>query len=259
MDLGISGRKALVTAASQGLGKAIAFALAQEGVDITIVARRKEVVEEAAQEIRKATGANVIAVAADITSAAGRSAALAIIPEPDIIVNSAGGTPPGDFRQFGAEEWAAALTGLMLTPIELMKATLSGMVQRRFGRVVNITSKGMRVPGNLHPLGNGARGGLTAFVSTIAPEYAQHNVTINNMLPGPFDTDRMIKMAEFSAKQNDRTFEEEVAIRTAEVPAKRYGRPEEFGATCAFLCSCHAGFITGQNILIDGGSATTTF
>lgn len=259
MELGIRGRKALITAASQGLGKAIAFALAQEGVEVTIVARRKDVLHATAQEIRDRTGATVSIVAADVTSDEGRTAALAALPEVDILVNSAGGVPPGDFRQFGREDWAAAVTALMFTPIELMKATLDGMVERRFGRIINITSKGMRVPGTIHPLGNGARGGLTAFVSTIAPEYAQYNVTINNMLPGPFDTDRMIKMAEFSAKENGRTFDQEVAARTADVPAHRYGRPEEFGATCAFLCSQHAGFITGQNILIDGGLAPTTF
>jgi 3-oxoacyl-[acyl-carrier protein] reductase len=259
MDLGIRGRKALITASSQGLGKAAATALAREGVDITLVARRRDILEATAAAIRDETGVKVMAVAADVTTEKGRAEVLAASPHVDILVNSAGGVPPGDFRQFDQAAWLSVVNALMLTPIELIKATLAGMIERRFGRIVNVTSKGMRVPGTIHPLGNGARGGLTAFVSTVAPDYAKFNVTINNMLPGPFDTDRMIRMAEYSAQQNGRTFEEEVAARTAENPAHRYGRPEEFGATCAFLCSVHAGFITGQHILIDGGSAATTF
>ena len=259
MNLDIKGRHALVCAASQGLGRAAALALAREGVNLTIVARRQDILEETAQMIRDETGVLVTTVATDITTEAGRLLAVNASPVVDILVNGAGGIPPGDFRNFNRDEWMTAIEGLMLTPIELIKATIDGMVERRFGRIINITSKGMRVPSQLHPLANGARGGLTAFVSTIAAEYSQHNVTINNLLPGPFDTDRMKVMTQVKAESSNRTFEEQFKIGVDENPARRWGRPEEFGAVCTFLCSSFSGFITGQNILIDGGSAPTTF
>jgi 3-oxoacyl-[acyl-carrier protein] reductase len=259
MDLGISGRTALVTGASQGLGRAIAFALAEEGVDLTVVARRPDVLEGTASEIRARTGASVTAVPADVATADGRARVLDACPQPDILVNNSGGGPMGDFRGFSHDEWLGVIDTVMLSPIEMIKATIDSMIDKRFGRIVNITTVGMRVPSTLHQLCNGARGGLTAFVSTIANEHSQHNVTINNVLPGPFATDRMKVTSEFLAKKTGRPVEGEYERRVQDHPARRFGRPEELGATCAFLCSTHAGYITGQNILIDGGLAKTTF
>ncbi len=248
MDLGLAGRSALVVAASEGLGRAVATALAHEGVNLTIVARREDVLEEAAAAIAEETGANVTAVAADITTSEGRSRALAATPIVDILVNSIGGHPPGDFHQFTLDDWRHVVEAMMLTPIELMKATLDGMVERQFGRIVNITTIGMRVPNRIHQLSNGARGGLTAFVSTIAGDYVAHNVTMNNILPGPHATDRMNVTMRFSAQQAGRSEEEEYAVRLANNPAHRFGKPEDLGALAAFLCSQQANYITGQNI-----------
>ena len=259
MDLGLQGRSALVVAASEGLGRAIARALAREGVNLTIVARRRELLEETARAIRAETGVNVVAVAADITTPEGRSAALEATPVVDILVSSIGGHPPGEFHRFTIEDWREVIESMMLTPIELMKSTLDGMVERRFGRVVNVTTMGMRVPNRMHQLSNGARGGLTAFVSTVAGDYAEHNVTINNILPGPHLTDRMNVTMAYSGGEAGRTLEEEYAVRLAGNPSHRFGDPDDFGALAAFLCSNQAGYITGQNILMDGGEARTTF
>lgn len=259
MDFGIRGRRALVSGASEGLGRAIAMALAGEGVDLTIVARRPDVLERTADAIRAETGVSVTAVPADITTAEGRAEALAATPRIDILVNNSGGGPMGDFRGFSQDEFVDVLRAVMLSPIEMMKATLEPMIEQKFGRIINITTMGMRVPNNIHQLCNAARGGLTAFVSTIANEHSQHNVTINNVLPGPFATDRMKVTSAFLAKKTGRPVEGEYERRVEEHPAHRFGRPEELGATCAFLCSTHAGYITGQNILIDGGLAKTTF
>ena len=259
MDLGLEGRSALVTAASEGLGRAIAAALAGEGVDLTIVARREEVLEETAASIREASGVQVVAVAADITTPEGRERALAASQPVDILVSSIGGHPPGDFDRFTIEDWREVVEAMMLTPIELMKATLPGMVERKFGRIVNVTTMGMRVPMRIHPLSNGARGGLTAFVSTVAPDYVADNVTINNVLPGPHATDRMKVTMRHTAQEAGRTEEEEYQVRLGDNPAHRFGRPEDLGAFAAFLCSEQAGYITGQNLLIDGGQGRTTF
>jgi len=253
MDLGIKGKTALVCAASKGLGKGCAMALAGEGVSVVITARGKEALEAAAAEIRKTTGARVTAVAGDITTPEGRAAALAACPSPDILVNNAGGPPPGDFRSWSREDWVKALDANMLAPIELIKATVDGMIGRRFGRIVNITSGAVKMPIPELGLSNGARTGLTGFVAGIARQTVAHNVTINGLLPGPFDTDRLRGNFIFNAKKLGRTVEELARARAEANPAKRFGTIEEFGAACAFLCSVHAGFITGQNLLMDGG------
>ncbi|MGH2939699.1 MAG: SDR family oxidoreductase [Solirubrobacterales bacterium] len=259
MDLGLKGRSALVTAASEGLGRAIAAALAGEGVDLTIVARREEVLEETAVSIREETGVQVVTVAADITTPEGRERALAASGRVDILATSIGGHPPGDFDRFTIEDWREVVEAMMLTPIELMKATLPGMVERKFGRIVNVTTMGMAVPMRIHPLSNGARGGLTAFVSTIAADYVADNVTINNVLPGPHATDRMKVTMRHTAQEAGRTEEEEYEVRLGDNPAHRFGNPEDLGAFAAFLCGEQAGYITGQNLLIDGGQGRTTF
>jgi 3-oxoacyl-[acyl-carrier protein] reductase len=259
MDLGIAGRKALVCAASRGLGKACALALAREGVSVTITARTRDVLERTAEEIRQATGVEVTPVVGDITTDEGRQAALDACPEPDILINNAGGPPPGDFRNWGRDEWIGAVEGNMLTPILLIKATVDGMIARGFGRIVNITSSAVKAPIPVLGLSNGARSGLTGFVAGIARETIAHNVTINNLLPGPFETDRLRATFEASAKRSGRPVEEEVEHRRRSNPARRFGRPEEFGAACAFLCSVHAGYMTGQNILLDGGAYPGTF
>ena len=259
MDLGIKGKTALVCAASKGLGKGCAQALAKEGVSLVITARGKEALEATAEEIRKATGVKVAAVAGDITTAEGRAAALAACPNPDILVNNAGGPPPGDFRAWSREDWVKALEANMLTPIELIKATVDGMIARRFGRIVNITSGAVKMPIPELGLSNGARTGLTGFVAGIARQTVAHNVTINGLLPGPFDTDRLRSNFAFNAKKLGKTPEELARVRAEGNPAKRFGTIEEFGAACAFLCSVHAGFITGQNLLMDGGAFPGTF
>ncbi len=259
MDLGIKGRKALVCAASKGLGRGCAEALAADGVELVLVARTRETLEATADEIRRATGVNVATVACDITTAEGRAAALAACPQPDILVTNAGGPPPGDFRRFSRDDWIRALDANMLTPIELIRATLDGMIERRFGRIVNITSGAVKAPIDVLALSNGARSGLTGFVAGLARQVAQHNVTINNLLPGAFDTDRIAVTLEASAKRDGITLEEARARRAKEIPARRFGERDEFGAACAFLCGARAGFITGQNLLIDGGAYPGTF
>ena len=259
MDLGIKGRSALVCAASKGLGKGCAMALAREGVSLVITARGKEALEATAEEIRKATGAKVVAVAGDITTAEGRAQALAACPSPDILVNNAGGPPPGDFRNWTREDWIKAVDANMLTPIELIKATIDGMIARKFGRIVNITSGAVKMPIPELGLSNGARTGLTGFVAGLARQVAQHNVTINGLLPGPFDTDRLRGNMEFNAKKLGKTAAELRKVRTEANPAGRFGTIEEFGDACAFLCSAQAGFITGQSLLMDGGHYPGTF
>ena len=259
MDLGIRGRNALVCAASKGLGKGCAMALAREGVNLVITARGKEALEASAEEIRQATGAKVAAVAGDITTPEGRAAALAACPDPDILVNNAGGPQPGDFRNWSREDWLKALDANMLTPIELIKATVDAMIQRKFGRIVNITSGAVKMPIPELGLSNGARTGLTGFVAGLARQTVAQNVTINGLLPGPFDTDRLRGNFIFNAKKLGRTVEELAKARAEANPAKRFGTIEEFGAACAFLCSVHAGYITGQNLLMDGGAFPGTF
>jgi 3-oxoacyl-[acyl-carrier protein] reductase len=259
MDLGIKGRKAIVCAASKGLGKGCAMALAKEGVDVVINARTADVLEKTADEIRKATGVKVTAVACDVTTAAGRAAVLKACPEPDIVVNNAGGPPPGDFRDWTRDHWIAAVDANMLTPIEFIKATVDGMMARGFGRIVNITSSSVKAPIDILGLSNGARSGLTGFVAGVARKTVKNGVTINGLLPGPFDTDRLRGTMQTRARAANRSFEEEMRIGAAANPAGRFGTPEEFGAMCAFLCSVHAGYITGQNFLMDGGQYPGTY
>jgi len=259
MDLGIAGRRALVCAASKGLGRGCAQALADAGCDVTIVARTEDVLRRAAAEIGARAGRSVRHVACDITTPEGRVAALAVCGEPDILINNAGGPPPGDFRDWDRAAWLRALDANMLTPIELIKASVDAMIARRFGRIVNITSSAVKAPIDILGLSNGARSGLTGFVAGIARKVAAHNVTINNLLPGPFDTDRLRGTMEVRAKATGKPLAEVLQAGREATPAGRFGTIDEFGAACAFLCSAHAGFIVGQNILIDGGTYPGTF
>jgi 3-oxoacyl-[acyl-carrier protein] reductase len=259
MDLGIRGKTALVCAASKGLGKGCAAALAREGVDLVITARGREALEATAGEIRRQHGVKVTAVAGDITTEEGRAAALAACPSPDILINNAGGPPPGDFRAWDRDTWVKALEGNMIAPILLMRAVVDAMIARRFGRIVNITSGAVKHPIAELGLSNGARTGLTGFVAGLARQTVQHNVTINGLLPGPFDTDRLRSNFEFNAKKQGKTAAELAQTRMQACPAKRFGTAEEFGDACAYLCSAQAGYITGQNLLLDGGSYPGTF
>lgn len=259
MDMGLKGKTALVCASSKGLGRACALALASEGVNITMLARGREALEESAKEIARLTGVQVNTVACDITTAEGRALALAACPAPDILITNAGGPPTGDFRDWEREDWIAALDANMLTPIELIRATVDGMQSRGFGRIVNITSAAVKAPIDVLGLSNGARSGLTGFVAGLARKTVAHNVTINNLLPGPFETDRLRTTAAGAAKASGKSVDEVLAARRAGNPAGRFGDPAEFGAACAFLCSQHAGFITGQNWLMDGGAFAGTF
>ncbi len=265
MDLGIAGRWALVGGASKGLGFGCAQALAREGVNVVLVARGNEALQQAAARLRAQAGPDhaapqVIAVAADITTEAGRALAFAARRDYDIVVTNAGGPPPGDFRDWDRAAWLRAIDANMLTPIELMKATVDGMKARGFGRVVNITSSAVKAPIDILGLSNGARSGLTGFVAGLARSgLAAHNVTINNMLPGSFDTDRLVSNFETVARKTGKPVAQVRAERMAENNAKRFGQPEEFGALCAFLCSVHADYINGQNLLIDGGGYPGTF
>jgi 3-oxoacyl-[acyl-carrier protein] reductase len=254
MDLGIRGKTALVCAASKGLGKGCATSLAREGVDLVITARGAEALEATAAEIRKAFGVKVTTVAGDITTEAGRAAALKACPAPDILVNNAGGPPPGDFRAWDRDAWVKALDANMIAPILLIRAVVDSMIAKRFGRIVNITSGAVKHPIPELGLSNGARTGLTGFIAGLSRTTVQHNVTINNLLPGPFDTDRLRSNFEFNAKKLGKTPEELARTRAEANPAKRFGTPQEFGDACAYLCSAQAGFITGQNLLLDGGA-----
>jgi len=259
MDLGIRGKSALVCAASKGLGKGCAIALAREGVNVTLIARGAEALNATAEAIKKETGVKVATVAADITTPDGRSAALAACPQPDILVNNAGGPPPGDFRQFTRDDWIKALDANMLTPIELIKATVDGMIARKFGRIVNITSSAVKAPIDILGLSNGARSGLTGFVAGLSRKTVAHNVTINSILPGAFDTDRLQQANLAASKMQNKPLEEVRQARINTVPAGRFGNIDEFGALCAYICSVHTSYITGQNFLIDGGAYPGTF
>jgi len=259
MDLGISGRRAIVCASSKGLGKGCAMALAQAGCEVVVNGRNRELLEAAAREIRDATGAKVTPVAGDVGDPAIREALLRACPEPDILVNNNGGPPPKPFREIGREDVLAGIEANMLTPIALTQAVIEGMAQRRFGRIVNITSSSVRAPIAGLDVSSGARAGLTAFLASSARAYVKDNVTINFIQPGVFDTDRIRSLV---ARQASIKGVDEAAIRAERqtaIPAERFGTPEEFGALCAFLASAHAGFITGQNILIDGGAFRGVF
>lgn len=259
MDLGLKGRKAIVCAASKGLGKGCAMSLAREGVDVTILARGKEALEATAAEIRAATGARVQTLVCDITTAEGRAAAIAAVPAPDILVNNAGGPPPGDFRDWDETAWQTAVNANMITPIMLMRAVVDGMIARRFGRIVNITSTSVKAPIPHLGLSNGARAGLTGFVAGLARQVVAHNVTVNNLLPGPFDTDRLRSVISSLSSKSGRSVEDVRASQSNANPAKRFGTAEEFGEFCAFMCSAQAGYFTGQNVVLDGGAYPGTF
>jgi len=267
MDLGIRGKWALVCGASKGLGLGCAQALVRDGAHVVIVARGADLLETAAAELRALPGAaatKVIAVAADITTEAGRAAVFAAAGGPgtdfDIVVTNAGGPPPGDFRDWERDAWLKALDANMLTPIWLIKTTVDGMAARGFGRIVNITSGAVKAPIDVLGLSNGARSGLTGFVAGVArSRIAASNVTINNLLPGKFATDRLRVTVEGAAKKTGQSVASLLEASSQVIPAKRFGTPAEFGAICAFLCSQHAGYITGQNILADGGGYPGTF
>jgi len=258
MDLGIAGKSAIVCAASKGLGKGCALALAREGVAVTISARGEEALAATAEEIHSETGVSVVTIACDVTTVKGRAALLAACPNPDILINNAGGPPAGDFHDFTLEDWQAAVNANMLSPIEMIKATVDGMLERGFGRIVNITSAAVRNPIDELCLSNGARCGLTGFVAGLSRKTIGRNVTINNLLPGPFDTDRLRGNLAHRAKAAGKELAEMTTIAAANNPAGRFGTVEEFGATCAFMCSAHTGFMTGQQIMMDGGAFTGT-
>jgi 3-oxoacyl-[acyl-carrier protein] reductase len=259
MNLGITGKTALVCAASKGLGRGCALALAKNGAQVFITARTASTLEAAAGEIAAATGAKVTPAVGDITTPEGRNAALAACPAPDILINNAGGPPPGDFREWDENDWLKACNANMITAIMLIKAVVDGMIARKFGRIVNITSSSVKAPIPTLGLSNGARSGLTGFVAGIARQTIQHNVTINSILPGRFDTDRMRSGLAYQAEKSGRPLAEIEAQAIGQIPARRFGRPEEFGELCAFICSAHASYITGQNFLIDGGAYPGTY
>ena len=254
MDLGIAGRKAIVCASSRGLGMGCALVLAREGVDVVVNGRDLATAEATARAIAKETGVKAVAVAADIATAEGRAAVLGACPEPDILVNNAGGPPAGDFRAWGRDDWLKALDANMLAPIEMIKATIDGMIARGFGRIVNITSSTVKAPYPTLGLSNGARAGLTGFVAGLARQVAKSGVTINGLLPGSHATDRLRELAAGEAKATGKSIDDILEANKAFETAGRYGTVEEFGAACAFLCSVHAGFITGQNLVLDGGT-----
>src|ERR1043165_7548510 len=262
MDLGLKGHGALVCAASKGLGRGCAEALVGEGVNVVITARGEADLLATAEALRALNpDVEERAVAGDIATPEGRATALAACPRVDILINNAGGPPPGDFRDWGREQWIAALDANMLAPIELIKATVDGMAARGFGRVVNITSGAVKAPIDVLGLSNGARSGLTGFVAGLARQtrVASRNVTINNLLPGPFDTDRLQKTLAAGAQKSGQPIDDVRAKRMGAIPAQRFGSAAEFGAICALMCSAHAGYLTGQNILLDGGAYPGTF
>jgi len=259
MDLGIAGRRALLTGASRGMGRACAMAVAAEGARVTIAARDPEQLDRTAAEIRAATGAVVDWVAADVTTEAGRAAILAACPEPDILLNNAGGKLPGDFRDWDRDAWVSAVDLMMLPPILMMRDTVDGMMARGWGRIVNIVSRSVKIPQLEMGLSNGARSGLVGFTAGLARQTVAKGVTINNLLPGIFDSDAQREHIEAMLVPGGPSYDELRAARAAGNPAGRYGRPEEIGAYFAFLCSMNAGFVTGQNLLVDGGSYPGTY
>ena len=259
MDLGIKGRTAIVCASSRGLGRACATALAEAGCDLVLNGRDADVLTRTAEDIRERTGVRVTAVACDIGLPEGRKAVLAACPAPDILVNNNGGPPPKDFRQITHDEMIAGLEANMITPIALVQAVIDGMAERGFGRIIDITSASVRTPLIGLDLSSGARAGLTAFLAAAARQFADRNVTINHILPGVFDTDRIASAGARQAAMRGVSEDQLRIEREKAIPAKRYGRPEEFGKLCAFLASAHAGYITGQNVLIDGGAFQSAF
>jgi len=259
MDLGIRGRTAIVCASSQGLGKACARALAEAGVSVVINGRNRTLLDQTADEIRAATGADVTPVAADVSTPEGQAALLAACPAPDILINNNGGPPFRDFRELDRHALLAGVTMNMVTPIELIQKVIDAMAARGFGRIVNITSISVKMPLPGLDLSSAARAGLTAFVAGVARKYADKNITINNLLPGSFDTQRLRGGFAAAAKKSGQPESTLAEQAMAEIPARRFGTPAELGQTCAFLCSVHAAYLTGQNILLDGGAYPAAF
>jgi 3-oxoacyl-[acyl-carrier protein] reductase len=259
MDLGIAGRKALVCGASAGLGHACAKALVEEGVHVVIVARTEGPLRAAAEALAELNAGAVDWVAADVTTPEGRVRILDQHPQFDIVVTNAAGPPPGDFRQWTRDDWIGAIDANMLAPIELIRATVDGMMGRGFGRIVNLTSSAVKSPLEILGLSNGARAGLTGFVAGLARSTVGRGVTINNLLPGTFDTARLAGNFAAQARREGIGADEVRSKRLAKHPAHRFGDPAELGKTCAFLCSVHAGYINGQNVLLDGGSYPGVF
>ena len=259
MDLGLRGRTAIVCASSQGLGKGCALALAEAGVSVVINGRNAQLLDQTAEEIRRASGVEVKSVLADVSTAEGQAALLAACPNPDILINNNGGPPFKNFRELNRQAILDGVTMNMVTPIELVQKVIDSMVARKFGRIVNITSMSVKMPISGLDLSSGARAGLTAFMAGVARSVADKNVTINNILPGKFDTARLRGGFGVAAKRLHTTEAEAEDRAKADIPAKRFGTPAEFGQTCAFLCSVHAGYITGQNILLDGGLYPAAF
>lgn len=253
MDLGLKGRKAIVCASSRGLGRGCAEALAAAGCEVVLNGRSVEVLEETADAIRAATGARIITVAADVGSREGQQRLLEACPKPDILVNNNGGPPRKNYRDLTREAMIDGVVQNFITPVELIQMVAPGMMERKFGRIVNITSLSVRMPIEGLDLSSGARAGLTAFMAGVCRTFAAHNVTVNNILPGKMDTDRLRGGIAGSANAAGIDFATAAERQRSEIPARRFGTPEEFGMTCAFLCSTHAGYIVGQNILVDGG------
>jgi 3-oxoacyl-[acyl-carrier protein] reductase len=253
MDLGIAGRKAIVCASSRGLGRACAMRLAEAGCEVVINGRDAARLDATAADIRGKTGAKVIAVAADVATKEGQAALFAACPEPDILIANNAGPPFRDFRELDRQKMIDGVVGNMIVPVELLQRAIDPMIKNKFGRIINITSGSVKMPLVGLDLSSGARAGLTAFLAGVARSVAQHNVTINFLLPGPFETDRLRSNHEAQAKKEGITLEQALAKRMQTIPARRLGQADEFGAACAFLCSAHAGFITGQNLLMDGG------
>lgn len=259
MELGLEGKKAIVCASSRGLGRGCALALAEEGVSVVINGVDKERVLRTADEIAERTNAQVTPVAADLDDPNGRAALLDACPDPDILINNNGGPPPGNFREWGKEEWNAGLTANLLAPTELIRATVDGMIERGFGRIVNVTSIAVRTPFPGLAMSSASRSALTALVASVSREVAAHNVTINNLQPGIFETDRMHTGLRGAAEATGQSVEDTRAGMLSNIPAGRFGDTHEFGHACAFLCSSHSGFITGQNLLLDGGHFRGSF
>ncbi len=259
MDLGISGRKAIVCASSRGLGKGCAMALAEAGCEIVLNGRDTEALAATETEIRDRFGVKVTSIAADVSTKAGQQAILAACPAPDILVNNNGGPPRKDYSELDRDAMVAGVIQNMVTPIELIQAVIDNMCAQGFGRIVNITSLSVRMPIEGLDLSSGARAGLTAFLAGVSRQVAGKGVTINNLLPGKMDTDRLRGGFERAAEQTGKSIADIRAVQAAEIPARRFGNPGEFGQTCAFLCSTHAGYITGQNILLDGGLYPAAF
>lgn len=258
MEMGIAGKRAIVCASSKGLGRGCAFALAREGVDVVINGRNADEVASTAHALREVASVNVTEVVADVTKEEGREKLLAACPEPDIVVTNAGGPPPVDFRKLGEKEWLEGLIPNLVAPALLIRDVIDGMIARRFGRIVNITSRSVRTPLLHLPLSNAARAGLTGFIAGLARQAAEHNVIINNLLPGPFATDRQMNVARINAQKSNVPLDDFLDAQYRQIPVGRFGTPEEFGSACVYLCSAHAEFIVGQNLLLDGGGFFST-